>query len=210
MENPTNEELSRYIDDLMSSPFAAIKGMPKESYLDFKILHDIKEYAYCVRKILVFLNISSTVRVGLVGPRDVHPSLKGVSENEILNPAWIRMPDPCPMYKTRDFDNMIIHLYIRRWVLLMPPETFLLVISHEMSHVLLKSTWNPHRNSEIATDILSAIILGPEMFSLARKVYQTDYVGNECVTKGEHNFGYLNDEQSRFVCDAIRYKRKFR
>lgn len=210
MEKTTEKDILKYIDNFLSGPFGLTNGLPKESFKNFKILHDIKHHAYCVKEVKDSLQIQSAVRVHFVGSKD----LNHIPEEELKKkPAWVELFNPYPVYKTPEFNNMTIPLHLRRWTLLLPVKTFLFIVSHEISHVLLYATRNPYRENEIATDIFSIIITGSELMDQGRKVYRdgkSEFVRNGFLFEEiEHTFGYLNDEQFEFACNAIRRKRGF-
>lgn len=90
-------------------------------------------------------------------------------------PAWIIMPDPMPIYGTRDFREQTVVMYIRKQFLLEAPSgTVVRVMAHELSHVLLNAVRHPLRRQEEAVD-LTAMLLGFRNVFIRHSVYRIFY-----------------------------------
>lgn len=212
MEN--KKMLLRCVEDFTSGPFQANGGMPKETYLDIKILQDIGFHSECIGKVRDFFKIPSPLRIGFQ-PSERNPEyarqkqamqhlrqyghllgqkyffeMLGIIRGTLIKPAMVEISDYWPLYGTPDFARMKITMFIKRWVMITPVETLITVASHEMAHILLNALKSPYRKSEIATDILAIIITGPEIIRTGRIF-------------GNRRFGYLNDEQFDIVQHAI-------
>lgn len=82
-------------------------------------------------------------------------------------------------------------------------ETFMALMAHELSHILLHSIWHKEKNNEIYTD-LTAMILGfSEVMRIGRKVVETQYYTTFSETSTT-TYGYLSDKQFYFALNRVR------
>ena len=139
-------------------------------------------------------------------------------------PAWIEIPEPCPIYGTANFNSLTLTVCFRKhFVLDAPLATLVSSIAHEMAHVVLNSTSHMRRKDEKFVDLTAMHFGFAEMFSQG-KVYSNatdgelanlltlgDMYGMSSDTKsllGElaldnQILGYLSMAEVRYACTAL-------
>ena len=116
--------------------------------------------------------------------------------------AQVSIPSHLPFYGTPELQGFPIGVKVsdncREH-----PETFMALMAHELSHVLLHSIWHKEKNNEIYTD-LAAMILGfSEVVRIGRKVIETQYYSTFSETSTT-TYGYLSDKQFYFALDRVK------
>jgi len=115
--------------------------------------------------------------------------------------AQVSIPDYLPPYGTSGLRGFPIAVKISKNCS-KHPETFLAIMAHELSHILLHSLRHTKGDNEIYTD-LTAMILGfSNVMRIGRKVTETrdNIVSTEILTT---TYGYLPDEQFNFAFSRI-------
>ena len=74
------------------------------------------------------------------------------------------------------------------------PETFIALIAHEMSHVLLKSIWHPMKDNEFYTDLVPIVFGFGKIIDSGRKIETPESI---------IPFGYLTDTQYNYARERI-------
>ena len=116
--------------------------------------------------------------------------------------AQVSIPSYLPFYGTPKLQGFRISVKIsdncRKH-----PETFIALMAHELSHVLLHSLWHKEKNNEIYTD-LAAMILGfSAVINTGRKVVETQNYGTFSQTSTT-TYGYLSDKQFYFALNRAK------
>lgn len=124
--------------------------------------------------------------------------------------AQVAIPSYIPTYGSASLNNYPIqvrvstnsHLY---------PDTFITLMAHEISHVLLASIRSDHWNSELHTDLVPVVLGFKNIMTRGRKVIENNTSGNQTITETS-TFGYLTDAQFEFACRYVtrllsRYKK---
>ncbi len=107
-----------------------------------------KEYPAMVAWVRKQLGIQCRIRVGIV------------RSGGFSSPAWIELVEHMPMSGSSDFRNLLVTMYMRRDFLDNAPfEQVVIVIAHELSHIVLESVCHTLRHEEEAVD-LTAMLLG--------------------------------------------------
>lgn len=118
-------------------------------------LHRTKDYAGMVRVIRNHMRLKLRIRVGFAHHDDQGP--RGA-------PAWVQIPNTMPYYGSRELDNFVITMFIRKSFLSRERyETIVTAIAHELSHVLLKCVGNKLWDNEEAVDV-TAMFMGYRYF----------------------------------------------
>jgi hypothetical protein len=173
--------------------------MTQKMFLNIKALHAIALYSDCIREMKNYLEIPSTMPLHIASGND----FRYATQEELRELAWLSLPVPFPPYGSSGFKRMTVPIFIRKWALQLPAETFVFILSHEMAHVLLYATANPYCESEIATDIFAALILGFEILAKGRKVCVDNLVRRDYPGTNKEAFGYLNDEQFNLIAKHV-------
>ena len=111
--------------------------------------------------------------------------------------AQIRMPSHVPLYGSAAFQQMQVDVLIGGDVA-RHPRTFLAVMAHELSHVVLHSLGHPERENEVWTDLAAMVQGFADILGAGRKQSEERWVSG--VRKQvETTFGYLTDTQFDFA-----------
>ncbi len=116
--------------------------------------------------------------------------------------AQVSIPSYLPFYGTSALQNFPISVKISDNCLRYP-DTFMAVMAHELSHIVLRCLWHKEKENEFYTD-LTAMILGFSMvMENGRKVVETrnKFDSIETLTT---TYGYLSDEQFNFAFNKIK------
>ncbi len=82
------------------------------------------------------------------------------------------------------------------------PETFVAIMAHELSHVLLASLSHPKKDSELHTDLVPIILGFRNVVRKGRKNIKETTNGNTITTRTT-TYGYLTDSQFDFACRYV-------
>jgi hypothetical protein len=115
--------------------------------------------------------------------------------------AQVSIPSYLPFYGSSGMVNFPISVQVRENCS-KHPMTFVSVIAHELSHIVLHSMRHKERQNEFYTD-LTAMMLGfAEVMKLGRKVVTSTYHGKTTKTETT-TYGYLSDSNFDFAFDKI-------
>jgi hypothetical protein len=190
--------IESYINQLRTS-FGRLRTPVAEDEL--RALYDNKDYAGMVGHIQKTLRLDLTMRLGLVN-----------QGGPVGCPAWIVAPVPMPMYGTQEFRRLTITMYLRKAFLARVSfDEVVMVIAHELCHVVLNATTHPLRRQEEAVD-LTAMLLGFRDFyvtgcrTVRRQVLspaeqRAGYEGHEIRSQG-----YLTQEEVGHAATYMTYR----
>lgn len=115
--------------------------------------------------------------------------------------AQVSIPSYLPSYGTSGLRNFPISVKISdncpKY-----PETFMAIMAHELSHILLHSLLHKEKDNEFYTDITALILGFSEVIGNGRKVVETkeNFASVETHTT---TYGYLSDEQFAFAHNKV-------
>jgi len=119
--------------------------------------------------------------------------------------AQVFIPENLPIYGSSTFNNYPINVKISDNCIEYP-KAFIVIIAHELSHVLMHSLRHPERENEFYTDILAMILGFNDIFKDGRKIITTkksnDFLNP--TTTATITYGYLNDKQFSFAYKNIK------
>jgi hypothetical protein len=116
--------------------------------------------------------------------------------------AQVLRPANLPLYGTSELNNFPISIRISENCK-DNPKTFIAVIAHELSHIVLHSLWHKEKDNEFYTD-LTAMILGfSKIIKDGRKIVKIKSGYNYTETQTT-TYGYLSDEQFDFAFNKIK------
>jgi len=118
--------------------------------------------------------------------------------------AHVLIPSHLPKYGSDELKNFPININILK-ACEFKIETFISIMAHELSHVILHSLRNQYRDSEIATDILAMILGFSGIIENGRKI-TTEYTVFNVKHTEIKRFGYLDDNQFECAYRIINYK----
>jgi len=119
--------------------------------------------------------------------------------------AQVSIPSNLPLYGTTELNNFPISVKISENCTYYP-STFIAIMAHELSHIVLASLWHKEKDNEIYTDITAMILGFSAIMNNGRKVIKTTTTDNFFSTETKTNtttYGYLSDEQFHFAYNKI-------
>jgi len=200
LERVDNKYISNAIDELAG--FLGIKeNIPAESVL--RPLHNgnTKE---CIEKIANQLGLPIAVKLiigesfesrDLVTTNDAGQATEGIT-------AQVSIPSNLPLYSTSGMQGFPIQVKVhgncRRY-----PHTFVAIMAHELSHIVLHSLWHIKKDNEIYTD-LAAMLLGfATVMRMGRYAVETTQISVGWEQTTTTKFGYLADNQFEFAISRV-------
>lgn len=179
-----------------------------------KVKEGIKEIAKC-------LGLPIEINLSYV-PKGYHPgNTNNFHSTHLVKTDWrgrgsegitaqVSIPSYLPMYGTSELNNFPISVRISENCA-DNPATFIAVIAHELSHIVLHSLWHKEKDNEIYTDITAMMLGFSHIIKNGRKVIQTStstddgFFSNTTTTRTETTtYGYLSDENFNFAFNQIK------
>jgi hypothetical protein len=114
--------------------------------------------------------------------------------------AWVRLPVDMPRYGTQAFKDLKLDMFIlKSFAHHSDCHEFIMVVAHELSHVVLESIGHPLRTEEKAVD-LTAMLLGfSYSYRMCAHVVRV-YPGNIIETS---RIGYLSERELNAACRIL-------
>lgn len=166
----------------------------------------------CVQEIATRLGLPIRINLSYV-PKDFRPgntdrfrssalartdwtgrSIEGIT-------AQVSIPQHLPMFGTSGLQGYPIQVRVSENCHA-HPDTFIAIMAHELSHVLLASLWSPHKDSELHTDLVPIILGFRDVVQRGRKTIESTTNGNTTTTLTT-TYGYLTDSQFEFACNHV-------
>jgi hypothetical protein len=204
----SNNEIATALDELI-----AILGVEDEMVSDDLIsLLQNKDTKGCVQEIAARLGLPIRIDLSYV-PKDFKPGNKNRFRSSALAQtdetgrgiegitAQVSIPQHLPMFGTSGLQGYPIQVRVsencHEW-----PGTFVTVMVHELSHVLLASLGSIHKNSELHVDLVPIILGFRDVVRGGRKTTQSTTSG-DTITTQTTTYGYLTDSQFEFACNYV-------
>jgi hypothetical protein len=166
----------------------------------------------CIKEIANSLSLPIDIEIEYV-PKDYKPNSQNKFHTQNLSKtdesgkgiesitAQVLIPHNLPLFGSTALENLTITVKVSENCCDYPT-TFIVIMVHELSHILLESLRHPSRSNEIYVD-LTAMMLGfSGIVERGRKVVKenhfTDHIQTQTTT-----YGYLNDEQFIFAFNKI-------
>jgi hypothetical protein len=166
----------------------------------------------CIGEIARYLGLPIQIDLSYV-PRGYRAdSTDGFSSASLVRAAWggrggqaitaqVSIPEYLPLYGTPGLGNFPIRVKISRDCT-DNAATFIAVMAHELSHVVLHSCWHKEKDNEVYTD-LTAMMLGfAAVMNEGRKAVKTTEYSGRTETQTT-TYGYLSDGQFAFAYGRI-------
>jgi CRISPR/Cas system CMR-associated protein Cmr5 small subunit len=110
----------------------------------------------------------------------------------------VSIPSNLPFYGNASMKGLLINIKVSRNCATQPA-SFIAIMAHELTHIVLRSLWHKEKENEFYTD-LTAMVLG---FSrIMQEGRQSMVIGGN--TEYKTTYGYLSDEQFNFAFKRIR------
>jgi len=204
----TNKDISAAIDKLIA--YLGVKEeIPSSDFL--KLLRD-KNAQGCVQEIAIRLGLPIRINLSYVGKDFRADNTNVFHTSAIAQTDWrgrgiesitaqVSIPPNLPMFGSSGLQGYPIQVRISESCH-EHPETFVAIMAHELSHVLLASLWLPEKDSELHTDLVPIILGFREIVRRGRKIVQSTISGDTTTTQTT-TYGYLTDSQHDFVCRYV-------
>ena len=207
-ENVTNEELSAAIDELIST-LGVKEEMPSGELVKLLQKGDVQA---CVQAIAARLGLPIRVCLSYIseeyrpgdgkGFRSTHLSRTdsaGRGIDSII--AQVTIPQDLPLFGSASLREYPVHVGVSENCS-GHPDSFIAVIAHELSHVLLRSLFHPKQDSELHTDLVPVLLGFRES---VRKGRTTSHVrsNGKIRTTTTTTYGYLTSSQFEFACRKV-------
>jgi hypothetical protein len=202
----------KYIEDAIA---ALVRTLGMRDHVDNRRLTSLlrsKKVKECIGEIAGHLGLPVEIDLSYV-PREYRAdNANTFSSSDLARRGWaeggseaitaqVSIPAYLPLYGTPGLNKFPIGVKIDENCT-DNAATFIAVMAHELSHVVLHSLWHREKDNEVYTD-LTAMILGfSAIMSDGRKVVKTVQEPEATRTRTT-TYGYLSDEQFAFAYGRI-------
>lgn len=168
-----------------------------------KVKEGIKEIARCLR-LPIEINLSYV-------PKGYQPdNTNAFHSTHLVKTDWrgrgsegitaqVSISSYLPMYGTSGLNNFPVNVRISENCA-DSPATFIAIIAHELSHIVLHSLWHREKDNEIYTDIVAMMLGFSNIIKNGRKVIKTSILTERTEIT---TYGYLSDENFNFAFNKI-------
>jgi hypothetical protein len=204
-----SDDVRRALDELIRC-LGVKEGRP---FHDLIALLRKKNTDRCVHEIAAWLGLPIRIYLSYV-PKDFRPGSPGSTDRfqtsslartdssghgiESIT-AQVLIPEHLPLYGTSGLRGYPIHVRVSENCH-EHPNTFVAVMAHELSHVLLASLGHPGKDSELHTDLVPIIFGLGEAVRSGRRTVEITTSGDTTTTRTT-TYGYLADSQFAFACE---------
>ena len=115
--------------------------------------------------------------------------------------AQVFIPKDLPMFGTSTLNNFPVAVRVGENCY-QHPDTFVAVIAHELSHILLASIGYLKKDNELHTDLVPILLGLRKTVRRGRQIIWVESKGNQEITH-TITYGYLPDEQFDFACSYV-------
>jgi len=199
LEELSNDDILAALDQVMASV-----GVREEiPYRDLLVLLRKNDVEGCAQEVanhlrlpvhiqLSYLKLGSANGFGTKAPARIDRGRQGIT-------AQVELPQNLPMFGTAELRGYPIRVRVREDCHHYP-ETFITVLVHELSHVLLASLHHPKMGSELHTDLVPIALGFRQVVRRGRRVILSTIRGNVTGTQTA-TYGYLTDSQFDYACN---------
>lgn len=207
-ERLTNDDISNALAELIAC-FGVKEELP---FHDLVTLLRKKDTEGCVQEIATGLGLPVRVSLSYV-PKDFRPGTSnGFGTSALAGTDWtgcgiegitaqVSIPQHLPMFGSSDLQGFPIRVRVSEDCHA-HPDTFVAIMAHELSHVILASLWSPHKDSELHTDLVPILLGFRDVVRRGRKTIDSTTSGNTTTTRTT-TYGYLTDAQFDFACNYV-------
>ena len=208
-ERLTNADLSAAVDEMVVS----LGVREEEPYTNLAAMLGEGNTQACVQEIAARLGLPIVISVSYV-PKNFRPgNAAGFRSSELSRTDWtghgidgitaqVSIPESLPLYGSSSLSGYPIRVRVSESCS-DRPETFIAIMAHELSHVLLRSLRHPQRDSELHTDLVPLLLGFGSCVGRGRKSVRTETHGSGTTTHTT-TYGYLTDSQFEFVRERVR------
>ncbi len=208
-DNLSNKAISAELDGLMACLGVKEDG-PLQHFLGPLRKKDVQG---CVQAIAGQLGLPVRVSLSYV-PKDFKAaSAASFRSSALANTDWagrgiesitaqVEMPDNLPMFGTRDLEGYPIRVRVSENCC-EDPETFVGVMAHELSHVLLRSILYAQHDSELHADLVPILLGFRGVVQMGRTTVRWT-TGDDLTRTHTTTYGYLTDSQFAFAYKKVK------
>lgn len=197
----SNNYIEKAIDELVNT-FGIAENVPED--IVSMILHDNK-VEQCIKAIATKLGLPIKIELSFVPKNFRSGNRTRFESKKLVKTDWsgrgvggitaqVLIPENLPSFGSSKLNNYPIKVRVSENCT-EEPETFITIIAHELSHVLLKSIWHPEKDNEFYTDFVPLIFGFGNIVEVGRKIETPESI----IT-----YGYLTDEQFSYSIKRIR------
>lgn len=202
----SNNDICTALDELIIC-FGVKEEMP---FHDLVALLRKKDTEGCVQEIATRLGLPIRISLSYV-PKDFRPgNTDGFRSSALARTDWtghgiegitaqVSIPQHLPMFGTSGLQGYPIRVRVSENCHAYP-ETFVAMMAHELSHVLLASLHHPQKDSELHTDLVPIMLGFGDIVRRGRKTIESTTSGNTTTTT---TYGYLTDSQFDFAYSHV-------
>jgi hypothetical protein len=183
-DNVANDDISTAIDELV-----AFFGVKEETACqDLLRLLANGDAERCVQQIASRLGLPVEIKLSYV-PKDFKPGdTNAFDTKQLARTDWtgrgvegitaqVAIPEALPMYGTLALEGYPILVRVSENCLECPA-TFIALMAHEMSHVLLRSVMHPQKDNELYVDLVPILLGFGDIISSGRKTIESTPSGH--------------------------------
>ena len=205
----SNDEIINALNELISCFFGVKEDMPSDALVALLRNKNTEE---CVQEIAARLDLPIRISLSYV-PKGFRPdNTDGFSSTALARTDWtgrgiegitaqVSIPQHLPMFGTPGLQGYPIRVRVSENCHA-HPDTFVAIMAHELSHVLLASLYSPLKDSELHTDLVPIILGFRDAVRRGRKTIESTTSGNTTTTRTT-TYGYLTDSQFEFACSHV-------
>lgn len=204
----SNDEIRNALNELIAC-FGVKEDMPWDT---LAALLRKKNTEGCVQEIATRLDLPIRINLSYV-PKGYRPdNTDGFHSSALSRTDWtgrgiesitaqVSIPQHLPMFGTSALQGYPIKVRVSENCH-EHPDTFVAIMAHELSHVLLASLMSPYKDSELHADLVPILLGFREAVRKGRKRIESTTTGNTTTTSTT-TYGYLTDSQFEFACSHV-------
>jgi len=217
MDEVRNDYIEKALNELI--PVLGIKEFAVSQNLT--TLLDSGKIKECIKAIALYLGLPIEVNLSYV-PKGYRPNDNdGFTSSHLVKTdrhgrgnggitAQVSIPSNLPMYGTPNMVNFLIKVRVSEDCA-ENPYSFITVMAHELSHIVLYSLWHKEKENEFYTDLTAMIFGFAQIMQNGRKVIKTSvdtkFTGltstATTTTTNTTSYGYLSDDNFNFALNKI-------
>lgn len=207
-EKITIDDISSALNELVTC-FGVKEELPFHDFVTHLRKRDAEG---CVQGVAIGLGLPIRIILSYVPAYFRPDNSEGFSSSSLVQTDWtgrgvagitaqVSIPQSLPMFGSSALQDYPIRVRVSENCH-EHPETFVAIMAHELSHILLTSLWHPQKDSELHVD-LTPILLGfRDIVRRGRKNIESTTSGS-IITTHTTTYGYLTDSQFDFACSYV-------
>jgi len=204
----SNDDIAAALNELISC-LGVKEDMPSDALI---ALLRKKKTEECVQEIAGRLSLPIRISLSYV-PKNFRPdNTDGFRSSALSRTDWtgrgiegitaqVSIPQHLPMFGTSGLQDYLIKVRVSENCHA-HPDSFIAIMAHELSHILLASLMSPHKDSELHTDLVPILLGFRNAIRRGRTTIQNTTSGNTTTTRTT-TYGYLTDSQFEFACGYV-------